>query len=36
VGGAQPVADDTVEDVREELDVGIEAAGPDTLLTTLP
>ncbi|GID91824.1 hypothetical protein ACFQFC_00610 [Amorphoplanes digitatis] len=27
--------DDTVEGVREELEFGIEAAGPDTLLTTL-
>jgi hypothetical protein len=28
--------DDTVEGVREELEFGIEAAGPDTLLTSLP
>lgn len=27
--------DDTVEDVREELEFGIETAGPDTLLATL-
>jgi hypothetical protein len=27
--------DDTVEDVREELEVGIEMVGPDTLLTAL-
>ncbi|GIE90680.1 hypothetical protein [Actinoplanes regularis] len=27
--------DDTIEDVREELEIGIETAGPDTLLTTL-
>ena len=27
--------DDTVEGVREELDFGLEAAGPDTLLSTL-
>ena len=27
--------DDTVEGVREELESGIETAGPDTLLTTL-
>jgi hypothetical protein len=27
--------DDTVEGVREELDVGIEIAGPDAALTTL-
>jgi hypothetical protein len=27
--------DDTVEGVREELEFGIETAGPDTLLTTL-
>jgi len=27
--------DDTVEAVREELEFGIETAGPDTLLTTL-
>jgi hypothetical protein len=27
--------DDTVEGVREELEFGIEIAGPDTLLTTL-
>jgi hypothetical protein len=27
--------DETVEGVREELDFGIEAAGPDALLTTL-
>ena len=27
--------DDTIEDVREELEFGIETAGPDTLLTTL-
>jgi hypothetical protein len=27
--------DDTVEDVREELELGIEIVGPDTLLTTL-
>jgi hypothetical protein len=27
--------DDTVDDVREELDFGIEAVGPDTLLTAL-
>jgi hypothetical protein len=27
--------DDTVEDVREELEFGIETVGPDTLLTTL-
>ncbi|MFI5892713.1 hypothetical protein ACIA5D_21645 [Actinoplanes sp. NPDC051513] len=27
--------DDTVEGVREELEFGIEAAGPDTALTTL-
>jgi len=27
--------DDTVEGVREELEFGIETAGPETLLTTL-
>ncbi|MET8150966.1 hypothetical protein ACIBSW_33800 [Actinoplanes sp. NPDC049668] len=27
--------DDTVEGVREELEVGIELAGPDALITTL-
>jgi len=27
--------DDTVEGVREELDVGLETVGPDVLLTTL-
>ena len=27
--------DDTVDGVREELEFGIEVAGPDTLLTTL-
>lgn len=27
--------DDTVEDVREDLEFGIEAVGPDTLLTNL-
>jgi hypothetical protein len=27
--------DDTVEDVREELELGIEIVGPDTLLSTL-
>jgi hypothetical protein len=27
--------DDTVEGVREELEVGMETAGPDTSLTTL-
>jgi hypothetical protein len=27
--------DDTVEGVREELEFGIETAGPDTLLSTL-
>jgi hypothetical protein len=27
--------DDTVEDVREELEFGLEAVGPDTALTTL-
>ena len=27
--------DDTVEGVREELELGLETAGPDTLLTTL-
>jgi hypothetical protein len=27
--------DDTVEGVREELELGIETAGPDTSLTTL-
>jgi hypothetical protein len=27
--------DDTVEGVREELEFGLETAGPDTLLTTL-
>jgi hypothetical protein len=27
--------DDTVEDVREELEFGMATAGPDTLLTTL-
>jgi hypothetical protein len=27
--------DDTVEDVREELEVGIETVGPDALLATL-
>jgi hypothetical protein len=27
--------DDTVEDVRAELDLGLELVGPDTLLTTL-
>jgi hypothetical protein len=27
--------DDTVEDVREELELGIQIVGPDTLLTTL-
>jgi hypothetical protein len=27
--------DDTVEDVREELALGIEIVGPDTQLTTL-
>lgn len=27
--------DATVEDVREELEFGMETAGPDTLLTTL-
>jgi hypothetical protein len=27
--------DDTVEDVREELEFGIEIVGPDALLTTL-
>jgi hypothetical protein len=27
--------DDTIEGVREELEFGVEAAGPDTLITTL-
>ncbi len=27
--------DDTVEDIREELEIGLETTGPDTLLTTL-
>ncbi|GAA2637025.1 hypothetical protein [Paractinoplanes durhamensis] len=27
--------DDTVDDMREELELGLDTAGPDTLLTTL-
>jgi len=27
--------DDTIEDIREELDFGLETAGPDTPLTSL-